>query len=86
MLQHWYGRKQMTLNKEDLREILEEILDARSKIDMAEHSEEHEWIRARINSEKLRQEFYREGVKTLIQWSLPAIAAAVWLWFDGHWK
>jgi len=76
----------MTLNKEDLREILEEILDARSHTDSQEHSEQHEWIRARIQSEQDRQEFYREAIKTLIQWSLPAIAAAVWYWLQGHWK
>lgn len=76
----------MTLNKEDLREILEEILNARSHAESQEHSEQHEWIKARIQSEQDRQEFYREAIKTLIQWSLPAVAGAVWYWLQGHWK
>jgi hypothetical protein len=74
------------LNREDLKEILEEILNSRVCENSEEHAEQHEWIRARINAEKDRQEFYKEGIKVLIQWSLPAIAAAVWLWFEGHWK
>lgn len=76
----------MNVSREELKELLEEILDSRVGELSVEHAEQHEWIKARIQAEKDRQEFYREGVKTLIQWSLPAIAAAIWLWFDGHWK
>ena len=76
----------MNLNKEDLKDILEEILDARSHTESEEHAEQHEWIRARIKAEKLRQDFYREAVKTLIQWSLPVVAGAVYYWLQGHFK
>lgn len=76
----------MTINKEELKEIVEEILGAHPHISSTEHSEQHEWIAARIQSERDRQAFYREAIKTLIQWSLPAVAGATWYWLQGHWK
>ena len=75
-----------TINRDDLKEILEEIFDARSKLDIEEHSEQHEWIKARIQSERDRQEFYKEGVKVLIQYSLPVVEGAILYWLQGHCK
>jgi hypothetical protein len=76
----------MTLNKEELRELLEEILDTRTKVYNEEHYEQHEWIRARIESEKLRRDFYREAIKTTIQYSLPVILGSAIYWLQGHLK
>lgn len=76
----------MMVNKEEIKEILEELLILRSLVDSEEHSEQHEWIKARIQSERDRQAFYREAVKTLIQWSLPVVAGTVWYWVQSHWK
>ena len=76
----------MNITKDDLKQIMEEILDSRVCERSEEHTEQHEWIRARISAEKLRQEFYREAAKTLIQWSLPVIAAGAYYWLQGHFK
>jgi hypothetical protein len=76
----------MTINKEELKEIIEEILGNHSHISSEEHSEQHEWITARIQAERDRQAFYREAIKTLMQWSLPVVAGTVWYWLQGHWK
>jgi hypothetical protein len=76
----------MNLNKDDLKEILSELLDARSLEETKEHQEQHEWLSARITAEKLRQDFYREAIKTTIQYSLPVIFSAAIYWVQGHIK
>jgi hypothetical protein len=73
-----------SISRDELKQILEDIFEERSKMDSIEHAEQHEWLRTRIQAEKDRQEFYREGVKIFLQYSIPAIAAAVWLWAKGH--
>ena len=74
------------VTREDLREILEEIFEARARIDSETHAEQHEWLRERIKVEKDRHEFYKEGVKICLQYSIPVILGAVYFWFKEHIK
>jgi hypothetical protein len=75
-----------SISKDELKQILEDIFEARAKMDSEEHAEQHEWLRIRIQAEKDRQEFYKEGLKIILQWSIPAIGGALWYWMQGHFK
>jgi hypothetical protein len=69
--------------------IAESMVDAFSE-GYAEHSEDHQWVRAQIQKERDKAEFYR-NLKTK---SLPAILTAVtiagagWTWkfLTEHWR
>ena len=66
--------------------MLKDIIESNSSEEAEEHKEQHEWIKARIEAEKLKQEFYREAIKAVIQYSLPVIAGAIYYWLQGHFK
>jgi hypothetical protein len=76
----------MTISRDELREIMMEIFEERSKIDSVEHLEHHQWIQERIKAEYERREMYREITKIVIQYSIPAILAGTYYWLQGHWK
>lgn len=58
-----------TEDAENLRKVLESVLDSRRTISSEEHGEHHDWVRARIARERSRAEF----LSALMQKSLPAI-------------
>jgi len=76
----------MTISRDELREIMIEIFDERSRIDSEAHLEHHQWIKERIQAEHDRIEMYREITKTVIQWSIPVILGGVWYWLSHHFK
>ena len=73
----------MTISKEELKALFEEVLDDRESTD---HREEHEWIRERIKVEQARKRMYRQITRTLIGWSIPFLLTGVVYWLQtGHW-
>lgn len=71
-----------TLNTENLRVVIEDILDSRQRMDSELHTEHHEWIRARIDAEKSRKCMCDEITKTVLQWSILGILGAMVYFFQ----
>jgi galactose-1-phosphate uridylyltransferase len=73
---------------ENLKKVLESVLDSRRAISAEEHGEHHDWVRARIAKERARTEF----LTALMQKSLPAIVwsllaaagALIWNYLRTH--
>jgi len=77
----------MNIDRDDLRLLLEEILEDRSHVDQQLHIEEHEWIREQINLQRARKELMWEAAKNLTQWSVLGIAGAIIYYLQtGHWS
>lgn len=77
----------MNIDRDDLRTMLEEILEDRSHVDQQLHIEEHEWIREQINLQRARKELMWEAAKTITQWSVLGIAGAIIYYLQtGHWS
>jgi hypothetical protein len=71
------------IGKDELKALLEGILDERES---SEHYEEHEWIRERIKVEQARKRMYRQITKTAISWSVPFLLTGVVYWLQTwHW-
>lgn len=83
----------MTLDKNTLKAVLEEIFEERSRIDSDAHHVHHQWIQGRIEAEeelreacKARKEMYKELTKIIMQWSIPALFTGALYWLQtGHW-
>jgi galactose-1-phosphate uridylyltransferase len=75
-----------SISKDELKEILEDIFEARAKMDSEEHADQHEWLKTRIKAENDREEFYREAIKTVIQWSIAGMLASIVYFVQGHFK
>ena len=73
----------MNIDRDDLRIMLEEILEDRSYIDQQLHAEEHEWIRAGIKAEQERKRMYRAMTRSFISWGLPALLTGALAWLQG---
>lgn len=77
----------MNIDRDDLRLLLEELLEDRAHLDLHLHVEEHEWIRGQINLQRARKELMWEAAKTLTQWSVLGIAGAIIYYLQtGHWS
>jgi len=74
------------INIADLKAVLEEVFEERSRIDSQSHGEHHEWIKERIAAEKARKEMFWEVSKAVAQWSvLGVLGGIVYLFRNGHW-
>lgn len=73
-------------DSETIREIMLEALAQHHEIFIDAHAEHHEWIRDRIAAEKAREEYYKEAKKTIIGWSITALASAALYFIQSHWK
>lgn len=70
------------MERDDLISAINEALDARSRIPVAEHREHHEWVQAQIERQRARTEFWTAlAAKSLpaLVWALIA-AAGTWIW------
>ena len=77
----------MNIDRDDLRLLLEELLEDRAHLGLQLHGEEHEWIREQINLQRARKELMWEAAKTLTQWSVLGIAGAIIYYLQtGHWS
>lgn len=73
----------MTISKNDLKEIIEEVFNERQ---VFEHEDQHQWIRERIKAEQDRKLMYRAITKSAISWSVPFLLTGLVFWFNnGHW-
>ena len=68
----------------DLKTIIEEIFEERSRIGSEFHGKHHEWIEARITAEKAKKELYRDMAKWAIQWSVTGILGGVVYWVKNN--
>ena len=73
----------MNIDRDDLRLLLEEILEDRAHLDLQLHVEEHEWIRERIKAEQERKRMYRALTRSFISWGLPALLTGTLAWLQG---
>ena len=67
----------MTVTKEALKAVLEEVFEERSRIDAASHAEHHAWIQERIEAERARKKMYFEIAKAVAQFSVLGILGYV---------
>jgi len=76
----------VSVSAAELKIVLEQIFEERSRIDSESHAEHHAWIKERIEAERARKEAYREITKTAIGWSVPFILIALSTrLLTGHW-
>lgn len=81
------GNSSMTIDKDELRDIMHEIFEERNRSELAScHQEHHEWIRERIEKDIARKEMYKEVTKSALQYSIPALLAGAYYWLHGQMK
>lgn len=77
------------ITREELISILDERLDARSRIDVNTHLDQHEWLGEFIEEEKQRRiiesqqaydrhQAWMEVRKSAIQWSVVGLLGGMW--------
>ena len=76
----------MTNDPDSIKKIMLEALAQHHEIFIDAHTEHHEWIKDRIAAEKARSEYFIEARKTMLGWSIAAIASAVFYFIQSHWK
>jgi hypothetical protein len=74
--------------REDIRALLNEVLDSRRSIDEETHLADHQWIRGRVMHEQRAAE-RAEKIKAQVGgWAaiglLTGIGYTVWEWLKGH--
>ncbi|MFZ2172341.1 MAG: hypothetical protein WAW61_22235 [Methylococcaceae bacterium] len=74
------------ISKDELRDVLSELLGDNLTLNCPEHQTQHDWIQERIEAERARKEMFREITKVAIQWSVPVVLGGGLLWIQGHWK
>lgn len=75
-----------TLNRQELKEVLDEIFESRARIDNKDHNDHHAWIQERIEAERERKRMYKVMTRTLVQWSIPFILSGALAWKQtGSW-
>lgn len=74
------------MERHELKEVLNEIFEERTRIDSETHAKQHEWVAMRIVADRERIEFYKTVRSSIVQWSvlgiLGALATRIW---SGHW-
>jgi hypothetical protein len=72
------------LTREDIRSVVDELLDARNRIDSATHVEHHRFIEEEIERRKRRRDLIERVKQQVIGWGvialLGAIGTAVYSW------
>jgi hypothetical protein len=76
----------MTKDTETIKEIMLEALAQHHDIFIDDHADHHEWIKDRIAAEKAKEEYYKEAKKTIIGWSITALASYALYFIQSHWK
>jgi len=76
----------MTNDPDSIKKIMLEALSQHHELFIDAHTEHHEWIKDRIAAEKARSEYFIEARKTMLGWSIAAIASAVFYFIQSHWK
>lgn len=76
----------MTINREDLKIVMTEIFDERSRIDSNLHQAHHVWIEESIAAEKARKEMLWDVSKAVAQWSVLGLIGGLIYWLRyGSW-
>ena len=65
------------MTRDELKSILNEVFEERSRVDNSTHCEHHEWLQAHIEREKARNKLIWEAAKVVTGWSVLAIAGAL---------
>ena len=81
------------LSREELKTVLGEIFEERSRIESEKHCEHHEWIQLQIEKERARIKRMEEWTgtirtvrKRILEWSLYALFFAIATKIvTGHW-
>jgi len=70
------------MEKEELKEVLTAILDARARVPEDEHREDHDWVGAQRAKDKRRAEFCAavklDLAKYWVKGTIAIVIAAVW--------
>ena len=76
----------MMFSKEDIKEILAEVLESRDNADCEKYKEQHRWIEQQIERDKARKEMYKTITTVILQWSIPLIIGGLFYYFRyGKW-
>ena len=71
------------LNRADIEQAINDVLDARNRVDAETHHEHHEWIQAQIKRENKRTEMYEKIGTSVAQWGILAILGLIWAYLTG---
>lgn len=72
----------MTITRDDIKQVMDEILAEHTVVSSMEHAEHHTWLHEHINAEKARKEVYWEITKTVTQWGVLGILGAMGYWIQ----
>ncbi len=74
------------INRNDISEVINEVLESRRGIEAELHVAHHRWIEERIAAEKERREMYKKIRDTVIQWSVVGLltTAAAYMGLSVH--
>lgn len=76
----------MALTPEQLRTILEEVFEEKSRISSEKHQKHHEWLEIEIEAAQARKEMYQEIAKAAVSWSVPLILAGMTGYLSAIWR
>ena len=74
------------MDRQELREVLEEIFEERSRIDSETHCKHHAWLEERIARDRAVKELCWKISTAVVQWSVLGLVGGAWYWIQhGHW-
>lgn len=72
---------------DQIKEILEQVFEEKSRISSEDHEKHHEWVALRIESERLRIEVYKKILVWLAKWSVSAVFSYIlYRLSNGHFQ
>lgn len=72
----------LMIEREIIKEIIKEAFEESTHFRI--HEAHHDWIQARIDSEKSRNAMCLELTKSIVQWSVIGILTYMAIWLKDH--
>ena len=73
-----------SMTKDDLRNVLNEVLVAHPSLDPDKHYEQHEWIELQIKKEKRAQERWEKVKVHVLGWGVVGLIGGIGAWVLSH--
>lgn len=74
------------MDRAELRQVLEEIFEERSRVDAATHGVHHAWIETRIEAERARRDLFLKLGIAVAQWSVLGLLGLLGSFVVSHWR
>lgn len=72
------------ITPEEFELLVHKVLDERRTMDNSEHQEHHEWLKEHILCEQARRKRLEAITTAAIQWSVPAVMGAIYVYFKEY--